>query len=293
MSYRPSCSAESGAQLLARLEGRRSLENIEPRIFPEDGRPVKGDVVEFHGGEGTGKTEMLYHLVAHCILPEASGGLEVEVVFVDTDYHMDTLRLVAILERRLPAGSEDAVRSSLARLYVVHCNSSVQLLLTLHYLEGMFLSRPSLSALILDSISAFYWVDRANGGDSLALQEANLRKCAKVLEKLLKDTGIVVFATVHAIMRNYRAKTPRRPPSQTGARRPLTRTSVRLTCPRHGRAWSHTGVTSQSATLRTENGSFPSRPHARGQRLLRRPPSMSQMGESSFCNIRTTLRQGF
>ncbi|KAG5850411.1 hypothetical protein ANANG_G00082100 [Anguilla anguilla] len=169
MSHRHSSSAESGAQLLARLEGRRSLENIEPRIFPEDSGPVKGDVVEFHGGEGTGKTEALYHLVARCILPRRTG----------------------------------AWRRSLARLYVVHCSSGVQLLLTLHYLEGMFCSRPSLSALILDSISAFYWVDRASGGESLALQESNLRKCTRVLERLLKDTGIVVFATTHAVMRNY------------------------------------------------------------------------------------------
>ncbi|KAJ8375799.1 hypothetical protein SKAU_G00063790 [Synaphobranchus kaupii] len=132
-----------------------------------------------------------------------AGGLEVEVVFVDTDYHLDTLRLVAVLERHLPTGAEDTVQASLARLYVVHCSSAVQLLLTLHYLVGMFCSRPSLSALILDSISAFYWVDRANGGESLALQESNLRKCTKVLERLLKDNGIVVFATTHAIMRNY------------------------------------------------------------------------------------------
>ncbi|KAG9334328.1 hypothetical protein JZ751_008214 [Albula glossodonta] len=199
MSHRRSRTAESGAQLLARLEGRRSLENIEPRIFPEDG----GDVVEFHGGEGTGKTEALYHLVARCILPESSGGLEVEVVFVDTDYHLDALRLVAVLERRLPAEAEEAVRASLARLYVVHCSCPVQLLLTLHYLEGMFCSRPTLSALILDSVSAFYWVDRGNGGDSLALQESNLRKCTRVLERLLKEHGIVVFATTQAIMRNY------------------------------------------------------------------------------------------
>ncbi|KAJ8279261.1 hypothetical protein COCON_G00063270 [Conger conger] len=208
MSHRHSSSAESGAQLLARLEGRRSLENIEPLLFPKDSGPVNGDVVEFHGGEGTGKTEALYHLVARCILPEASGGLEAEVAFVDTDYHLDTLRLVAVLERRLPAGSEDAVRASLARLYVVHCGSGAQLLLTLHYLEGMFCSRPSLSALVLDSVSAFYWVDRANGGESLALQEANLRKCTKVLERLLRERGAMVFATVQAVMRKYESEGP-------------------------------------------------------------------------------------
>ncbi|KAJ7409602.1 hypothetical protein BTVI_56048 [Pitangus sulphuratus] len=53
----------------------------------------KGDVIEFHGAEGTGKTEMLYHLIARCIIPKSGGGLEVEVMFIDTDYHFDMLRL--------------------------------------------------------------------------------------------------------------------------------------------------------------------------------------------------------
>ncbi|KAG7487404.1 hypothetical protein MATL_G00023000 [Megalops atlanticus] len=213
-------SAESGAQLLARLEGRRSLENIEPRLFPEDGGPAKGDVVEFHGAEGAGKTEALYHLLARCILPAACGGLEAEAVLVDTDYHFDALRLVAVLERRLPASlGEEAVRASLGRLYVAHCSSSTQLLLTLHYLEGMFCSRPALAALVLDSVSAFYWADRACGGESLARQEANLRKCARLLERFLRDYGIVVFATTHAIMRNYASEAEASSSSSSSRRR--------------------------------------------------------------------------
>ncbi|XP_025947394.1 DNA repair protein XRCC2 isoform X2 [Apteryx rowi] len=96
--------AESGTQLLARLEGRSSLKNLEPYLFAEEGFPVHGDVVEFHGPEGTGKTEMLYHLIARCILPKSGGGLEVEVMFIDTDYHFDMLRLVTILEHRQHIG---------------------------------------------------------------------------------------------------------------------------------------------------------------------------------------------
>ncbi|KAG9276776.1 DNA repair protein XRCC2 [Astyanax mexicanus] len=206
--------AESGAQLLARIEGRQSLKDIEQHIFPEDGGPAQGDVVEFHGVEGSGKTEMLYHLLTHCILPKDSGGLEVEVVFVDTDYHFDMLRLVSILETRLTGAAdenadgsesetEEAVRCCLRRLSVIHCSSSVQLLLTLHYLEGTICSRPSLCLLVIDSISAFYWMDRSSGGESLARQESNLRKCAELLNKLRRDYGIVVFATAHAVMRNY------------------------------------------------------------------------------------------
>ena len=53
----------------------------------------------------SGKTELLYHLLCRCVLPEAAGGLEVDVVFVDTDYSMDMFRLVSILDSRLNAGT--------------------------------------------------------------------------------------------------------------------------------------------------------------------------------------------
>ncbi|KAI5630550.1 DNA repair protein XRCC2, partial [Silurus asotus] len=211
--------AENGAQLLARIEGRRSLEDIDQNVFPVNGGPLQGDVIEFHGVEGSGKTEMLYHLLIRCILPTRSGGLEVEVVFVDTDYHFDMLRLVSILESRLTSSSppqsemEEVVRSSLRRLSVLHCSSSVQLLLTLHYLEGVVCSRPALCLLVIDSISAFFWIDHANGGDSLTRQEANLRKCTEILDRLRRDYGVVVFATMHAVMRNYSSSSGSSEPS--------------------------------------------------------------------------------
>ncbi|XP_051970022.1 DNA repair protein XRCC2-like [Xyrauchen texanus] len=205
--------AENAAQVVSRLEGRQSLRDIEPNLFPVDGGPGQGDIVEFHGTEGTGKTETLYHLIARCIAPVQSGGLEVGVIFIDTDYHFDMLRLVSVLEGRLTEDSkegegsenepEERVRSCLRRLSVIHCNSSVQLLLTLHYLENTISSQPSLCLLVIDSISAFYWVDRFNGGESTVCQEANLRKCAELLDRLRKNYGIVIFATTHAIMRNY------------------------------------------------------------------------------------------
>ncbi|XP_076827368.1 DNA repair protein XRCC2 [Brachyhypopomus gauderio] len=200
--------AENAVQLLARIEERHSLKDIDQHIFPENGGPAHGDVVEFHGVEGSGKTETLYHMMTRCLLPVDSGGLGVGVVFVDTDYHFDMLRLVAVLEARISEGREDGVqeeevRSCLGRLSVVNCSSSSQLLLTLHYLEGSISTRPALGLLIIDSVSSFYWVDRANGGESLARQEANLRKTTELLDRLRRDHGIVVFATTHAIMRNY------------------------------------------------------------------------------------------
>ncbi|XP_027860839.1 DNA repair protein XRCC2 isoform X2 [Xiphophorus couchianus] len=188
--------SESGTQLLARLEARRCLKDIEPQLFADDGGPDRGEVVEVYGPEGTGKTELLYHLLCRCVLPEAAGGLEVDVVFVDTDYSLDVFRLASVLDSRLSAdgsaGSDDAVlRSCLSRLLVVRCSSSSELLLTLHFLETTLSSRPKAALLLIDSISAFYWSDRSEGGASVAKQE----------EKLSRDYRITIFATCHPIRR--------------------------------------------------------------------------------------------
>lgn len=143
---------------------------------------------------------MLYHLIARCIIPKSGGGLEVEVMFIDTDYHFDMLRLVTILENRLAQRTEDMIKQCLGRLFLVNCNSSTQLLLTLYSLENMFCIHPSLCLLIIDSISAFYWIDRSNGGESLTLQERNLKKCANFLEKLVSEHHLALFATTQTLM---------------------------------------------------------------------------------------------
>ncbi|XP_053323204.1 DNA repair protein XRCC2 [Spea bombifrons] len=192
--------AESGTQLLARLEGRSSLKELEPLLFADEGHPVHGDIIEFHGPEGTGKTEMFCHLISRCILPESEGGLQAEVVFIDTDHHFDILRLVTVLEHRLSQSNEETVKQCLARLYLLYCNSSVQLLLTLYSLENMFCSRPSLCLLIIDGLSAFYWIDRNNGGDSVWKQESNMKKCTELLDKLVKEYQLVLLASTQAIM---------------------------------------------------------------------------------------------
>lgn len=99
---------------------------------------------------------------------------------------------LSILASVLPAGSsgsasaEATLRSCLSRLLVVHCCSSSQLLLTLHFLETSLSSRPSLALLLIDSISAFYWLDRSEGGASMAKQEEKLSKCSGLLARLLR-----------------------------------------------------------------------------------------------------------
>lgn len=239
---------ESGTELLARLKGRRSLKHLEPRLFTEEGLLNHGNTVEFHGPEGAGKTEMLYHLVASCILPESKGGLQVEVVFVDTECHFDMLRLVTVLEHCLAQSTEESVKQCLGRLFIVHCSSSTQLLLLFQSLESMVCSHPALCLLIVDSMSAFYWIDRLSGGESFSQQEANLRRCIECLENLLSEYQLVLIATTQALMRG-RDPEAARPDGAAAARQPLMAEFKPYLCKSWQKLVKHRFVFSKNTTV--------------------------------------------
>lgn len=221
-----------------RLGGKHTLDGLDTNLFgdiPEGIQP--GDVVEFSGQEGSGKTEMLLHLIANCILPKSwkdlkLNGRSVGVVYVDTDYHFQLLRLVTIMEHRILnaikvtqtraennrsttgenipgtdsahypekySDYEDFIKSCLGRLFIVHCNSSIQLLVTVLSLENLLAAKPEVGVFIIDSLSAFYWLDRCSGGESQGHQEHNQRKIVDVVRKYAQQYRVVLIATKQTI----------------------------------------------------------------------------------------------
>lgn len=224
-----------------RLGGKQALDGLDTNLFadiPDGIQP--GSVVEFSGQEGGGKSEMLLHLIANCILPTSwkdlkLNGRSVGVVFVDTDYHFQLLRLVTILEHRIlnaiketQAGTmlsknsksnqwdnntdehpscypekyddyETFIKTCLSNLFIVHCNSSVQLLATILSLENLLAAKPEVGVLMVDSLSAFYWVDRCSGGESLSYQEANQRKIVDVVKRYTQQYHVVLIVTKQSI----------------------------------------------------------------------------------------------
>ncbi|XP_067660764.1 DNA repair protein XRCC2-like [Haliotis asinina] len=210
--------SESGAQLLARLGSRPCLEKLEPSVFPKGVPP--GEVVELFGAEGTGKTEVLLHCLARCILPPEwmtfdLGGLGAKVIFIDTDYKFSILRLVILLEKKIteivdtkvdktkPTSDEVEafITNCLKSLYLVRCNSSHQLLCTLHSLETNIAADSDIACIMIDSISAFYWIDRCNHGDGGSAHEISMNKIVEILQTIAKKYNLVVMATKAAVFK--------------------------------------------------------------------------------------------
>jgi DNA-repair protein XRCC2 len=95
--------------------------------------------------------------------------------------------------------TEDFIRVCLARLFILRCNSSLELLATMLSLEQMLIAKPEICVVMIDSLSAFYWIDRSTGGESTTDQEENLKRIIEVIKKYAKEHQLVFLATTHAI----------------------------------------------------------------------------------------------
>jgi len=197
---------------MARLINKPAVCQLDAVLFPGGLEP--GHIVELNGEEGTGKSQYLLHLLATAILPATVsgvdvGGLNAEVLFVDTRYTFSILRLVALLEHRLSAALnksddtctpeksnaeaedpvESAVRQCLARFFFVRCSSSSQLAVTLCSLESVLAAKPNIRLLLLDDVSAFYH------RDVFTNTESHFCLCISLLKKLVSTRQLIVIAT--------------------------------------------------------------------------------------------------
>ena len=173
-----------------------------------------GEVVELYGDPNVGKTELLLHLVASCVLPAAAGGLARPALFFDHDCRLDLHRLRRVLQHRLGAcvrgvggagvasgaqqqQQQQQLDASLSRVHVYRCHSSFEVVATLAHLRGGPLLRAgggTAALLALDGLGAFHWQDKrteAVAGTGPAL----LSQVAEAVARTIAATPIAVVAT--------------------------------------------------------------------------------------------------
>ncbi|KAF8591892.1 hypothetical protein K439DRAFT_1626404 [Ramaria rubella] len=240
--------SESAQQLLNAIRyqidppGSTMLPELDEHIFVARDNPFadsslnRGDVIEIQGPAASGKTQLLYHLTACCILPKEVpvesadahaertvhlGGWSSSTVVLDCDGRWDTMRLYNILVTRLDLAlskyhflttvhqSHPSVPSialdALSRLHVFHPASSFQLAATLlnlpkYHAEKM--PKEEIRLLLVDSISAFHWADRwqAEPSGSKKLQKPNpLGQVLRALQAFRLSHGPVTVLTNWAL----------------------------------------------------------------------------------------------
>lgn len=160
------------------------------------------------------------YFIVRSILPDYwndihLSGHDAGVIFIDTEMKFSILRLVNLLEKYiLKKVTESSVPSNiesdklesfimkcLKNLHVILCPDSEKFVITLNSLESLLANNPNISSIMIDSISAFYWIDRAAGGESVPLQETNMKLATQAIMKLVNTYNLVVFAVKHAVFK--------------------------------------------------------------------------------------------
>ncbi|XP_025819482.1 DNA repair protein XRCC2 homolog isoform X2 [Panicum hallii] len=215
----------------------RSLSSRPPIILPPPlhRAPLRpGNVVEIAGPSNSGKSHLLLMAAVQCILPKEwegiyIGGLGKSVMYLDLDCRFDVLRLAQILRKRIAEGSahlrngdlekdgtKDEFQSSfenalfsdcMQRFLYARCHNSSEITAALKTVQSQ--SRSEVLGLgiyfvMIDSIGAFYWIDRAsqpageNKGKSLqSVTETVIHEIRKFLQ-LQPALVLVTKAPIYA-----------------------------------------------------------------------------------------------
>ncbi|XP_044977559.1 DNA repair protein XRCC2 homolog isoform X1 [Hordeum vulgare subsp. vulgare] len=222
---------ETAAAFLSRSLSTRPPILLPPPLHRAPLRP--GNVVEIAGPSGSGKSQLLLMSAVQCILPKEwegvhFGGLGKAVMYIDLDCRFDVLRLAQILRKRIAAGcgsvhptneefeidgSKDEFHSlestlfsdCMKRFLYVRCYNSSELIDALKSLKFQSEARSevfgiSVYFLMLDSIGAFYWIDRAlqptreSKGKALSFQSIT-ETVIQEIHKFLQLQPILVLVT--------------------------------------------------------------------------------------------------
>ncbi|XP_010256265.1 PREDICTED: DNA repair protein XRCC2 homolog isoform X2 [Nelumbo nucifera] len=228
---------ESAKEMLERVLTERPFLLLPPlhRV------PLRvGNVVEIVGPSPSAKTEILIQAAISCVLPKQwngvhYGGLERLVMYIDLDCRFDILRLSQSLKLRIMETKrssdqidwsreeglckyketketiadfdEDLFLACMRRFLYVCCYNSFEFLSTLKTLHYQLQKESeahgvAVHFLMIDSISAFYWIDRAStplplGFDkrkSLSLQTV-AETVVQEIRKLLQMQPMLVLVT--------------------------------------------------------------------------------------------------
>lgn len=194
---------ESGLQMLSRVIHRPDLEGLNAVVFPQG--PYASQIIEITGEEGTGKTLLVTDFLARCLLPKSYEGVQLVgkdsgAVIINANDHFDVFKLAELLQYYVRASCktptsnsvQEIVKESLKNLTVINCYTKEQLQSSLLNLESLILQKANISLLVVDTVAAFYWIERIHSNVSYNMYYTSI---INQLKSLAAKLGITVFYT--------------------------------------------------------------------------------------------------
>ena len=162
------------------------------------------DVIQVRGESSTGKTQIVLHALATCVLPENLGGQGSRAVLFDLDMKFQVERFYEILLARITLdfkergeGDEsvtqeayqDVLKDCCHRVFVYRCLSNLDFLTALHALPSLVDSK-DIRLVVIETLATFYWetaeTDAAASGLHVSIPQA--------VKGLLRTSRLTVLA---------------------------------------------------------------------------------------------------
>ncbi|XP_061590652.1 DNA repair protein RAD51 homolog 3 [Cololabis saira] len=163
-----------------------------------------GKTTEICGAPGVGKTQLSLQAAVNVQVPRCLGGLEGQVMFMDTEGSFVLQRVVDIAAATvthcsLLAGDQDqraametfTVETILSNIFLVRCHDYAELLAQLHLLPEFLRDRPKLRLLVIDSVT-FPFRQQLN---DLSLRTRILQGLAQRLIAMATSNDVAVLIT--------------------------------------------------------------------------------------------------
>ncbi|XP_021370414.1 DNA repair protein RAD51 homolog 3-like [Mizuhopecten yessoensis] len=161
-------------------------------------------ITEFCGAPGTGKTQICMQLAVDAQIPECLGGLEAEVIYIDTEGSFIVERLVDIVTatvehcKEIAGGDQDSGELGdftpervLSRMHYYRCHDYIELLATIHLLPDFIKQHSKVRLVIVDSVAFHFRHDF----DDMSLRTRLLTSTAQNLIKLATTFELAVVLT--------------------------------------------------------------------------------------------------
>lgn len=150
--------------LFGQFFSRLSTKSNKPKIqVCEDLFLEAGDVVEFSGCEGTGKSELMMAIAAECLISKHMSGSGHDTVYISTDYKFDITRFIMIVEHKLKefivAVNRTVLNSILDHFHLFYCSSLSECSMALMNVMNLLCPVDNVRAVIIDGINT-YWGER-------------------------------------------------------------------------------------------------------------------------------------
>ena len=179
---------------------------IDKQLFSGSGGVPIGQMTEFCGAPGLGKTQICMQLACNVTIPKQYGGVEGECIYIDTEgsFMVDRVHQIATalechLRKNSGSGRGHVPRVSdvLSKIYCFRVHDVTEQLATLKILPEFILAHPNVKLIVLDSVAFHFRHDFTD----MAKRSRALSQLAQDLNKMASDYQLSVVVTNHVTTR--------------------------------------------------------------------------------------------